>query len=163
MLFFYFTNSFSPLQSRHGENALLEALTFRRYDMACALALRTDTDVDVLDTRDRTPLTLAVQAGHAHLVRLLLFAGCDPCTEDDLGHNALYYALKGRAASAEMVNDLVEYMSQPQSLMQLCRTVIRRTVRENKVGFGVRLKPAIDRFPKYVLPKRLRKFVAYEQ
>lgn len=57
------------LQSRDGENALVEAVTYRRYDIACTLAARPGTEVDVLDARDRTPLIMAVQCGYAPLVR----------------------------------------------------------------------------------------------
>ena len=146
-------------QSRHGENALIEAVTFRRYDIARALVLRRDVEADVLDNRDRTPLIMSVQYGYAPLVRLLLFHGCDPFAEDDHGRNALYYALK--RGNAEMVNDLIEAMSQPQPLMRLCRTVIRRTIRM-KVGNGNRLKPSIDKFKKYEVPKSLKRFLALD-
>ncbi len=56
------------LQSRHGENALIEAVSYRRYDVARALIARRGTEVDVLDSRDRTPLVMAVQYGYAPLV-----------------------------------------------------------------------------------------------
>ena len=56
------------LQSRHGENALIEAVSYRRYDVARALVARRGTEVDVLDSRDRTPLVMAVQYGYAPLV-----------------------------------------------------------------------------------------------
>ncbi|TRY74767.1 hypothetical protein TCAL_05674 [Tigriopus californicus] len=147
-------------QSRHGENALIEAVTYRRYDLACALICRDDVEVDILDSRDRTPLIMAVQYGHLPLVRLLLFdARCDPCAEDDQGRNALYYALK--RGSSPMVHDLVEVLSHPQPLTRLCRTVIRRAIR-SKIGFGYTLKPQIDKFHKYELPKSLRHFIAFD-
>ncbi len=59
---------FRLLQSRHGENALIEAVSYRRYDVARALVARRGTEVDVLDSRDRTPLVMAVQYGYAPLV-----------------------------------------------------------------------------------------------
>ena len=58
------------IQSRHCENALIEALAYRRYEVARALVVRRGTEVDVLDGRDRTPLLMAVQYGHAPLVRM---------------------------------------------------------------------------------------------
>ncbi len=147
-------------QSRHCENALIEAVTYRRYDIARALLARRDLEVDVLDFRDRTPLVMAVQYGYAHLVRLILFAGADPATEDDHGRNALFYALK--KGSPDMVHDIVEAMSaEPQSLMRLCRLVIRRTIRD-KVGNGHRLKPQIDRFKRYEVPRAIKRFLAYD-
>eukprot|EP00095_Tigriopus_kingsejongensis_P005436 maker-scaffold224_size251237-snap-gene-0.17 protein:Tk05436 transcript:maker-scaffold224_size251237-snap-gene-0.17-mRNA-1 annotation:"ankyrin repeat-containing protein" len=149
-------------QSRHGENALIEAVTYRRYEIACALISRDDVDVDVLDNRDRTPLIMAVQYGYLPLVRLLVFNACsDPCAEDDQGHNALHYALK--RGSSPMVHDLVEVLSYPQPLMRLCRTVIRRTIRD-KVGRGHRLKPHIERFENPMIRGRIRsQMVAFER
>jgi ankyrin repeat protein len=67
-------------QSRHGENALLESVTYRKHDIAKQLLTRRDLEPDVLDFRDRTPLVMAVQYGYAHLVRLILIAGADPTT-----------------------------------------------------------------------------------
>jgi len=58
-----------PLQSRHGENALVEAVTYRRFDIARALLQRSGTQPDVLDHRDRSPLITAVQYGYVPLVR----------------------------------------------------------------------------------------------
>jgi hypothetical protein len=115
--------------------------------------------VDILDSRERTPLIMSVQYGYSPLVRLLLFAGCDPCTEDDHGKNALYYALKRQ--SPEMVQDIMEALCQPQSLMRQCRSVIRRQLRA-KVGYGHKLKPVVERIPKYELPRPLKRFLAYE-
>lgn len=80
-------------------------------------------------------------------MRLLLFVGADPFAEDEYSCNALNYALRrgvngpaasnrclhhnygsGDTATRNMVNDLIEAMSQPQPLTRLCRTVIRRWV-----------------------------------
>ena len=147
-------------QSRHCENALLEALAYRRDAIARALIVRGDVSVDVLDGKDRTPLILSVQYGYLPLVRMLLFDACaDVSAEDEYGNNALYYALK-RGANT-MVHDIVEVMSVPQPLTRICRTVIRRVIRSN-LGYGHRLKPQIDRFPKHELPTMLRKFLAYD-
>ena len=41
------------------------------------------------------------------------------------------------------------------------RSVIRRQLRR-KVGYGHRLKPQVDKIPKYVLPKSLKRYIAYE-
>ena len=50
-------------QSRHGENALIEAVTYRRYDIAKELVSRRDCQLDIVDERDRTPLIMAAQYG----------------------------------------------------------------------------------------------------
>ena len=50
-------------QSRHGENALIEAVTYRRYDIAKILVSRRDCNLDIVDERDRTPLIMAAQYG----------------------------------------------------------------------------------------------------
>ena len=92
-------------------------------------------------------------------MRILLYYGCDPTAEDDTGHNALHYALK--RGSRDMVEDIIDALSEPCSLMFLCRTVIRRHLRYN-LGYGDKLKPIIDKIPKYELPRSLRKFLAYE-
>lgn len=120
---------------------------------------RPDIEVDVLDARDRSPLIIAAQFGYTRLVRLLLFAGADPSAEDDQGQTALQHAL--RRGAVEIVHDLLEVLSQPQSLIRQCRTVIRRTMRQC-LGPGQRLKHVIDRMPKDQVPKRVRKFLAYE-
>ena len=51
-------------QSRHGENALIEAVTYRRYDIAKELVSRRDCQLDIVDERDRTPLIMAAQYGY---------------------------------------------------------------------------------------------------
>ena len=43
-------------------------MTYRKYDLARSLIMRSGTEVDVLDCRDRTPLIMAVQYGCASLV-----------------------------------------------------------------------------------------------
>ena len=43
----------------------------------------------------------------------------------------------------------------------ICRTVVRRHLRYNW-GYGEKLKPIINQFPKDELPKTLKKFLAYE-
>lgn len=146
-------------QSRHGENALIEAVTYRRYEIAKTLVNRRDCLVDIVDERDRTPLIMAAQYGYTPLVRLLLHCGCDPSAEDDTGHNALHYALK--RGSQEMVEEIIDAISEPLSLARICRTVIRRHLRYNW-GYGEKLKPIIDKIPKYELPKTLKRFIAYE-
>ena len=94
------------------------------------------------------------------MVRLLLRHGCDPCAEDDHGHNALYYAVK--RGSLEMVEEILGALScEPQSLTRICRTVIRRQLRENW-GRGDSLKIVLDQFPKNELPRTLRRFLAFE-
>lgn len=93
------------------------------------------------------------------MVRILLLYGCDPTAEDDTGLNALHYALK--RGSREMVEDIMDALSEPQRLTFICRTVIRRHLRYNW-AYGEKLKPIIDKFPKDELPKTLRKFLAYE-
>jgi ankyrin repeat protein len=50
-------------QSRHGENALIESVTYRRYEIAKTLASRPDCLLDIVDERDRTPLIMAAQYG----------------------------------------------------------------------------------------------------
>ena len=55
-----------------------------RYDIARALLARRDLEVDVLDFRDCTPLVMAVQYGYSHLVRLMLIAGADPSTGEQI-------------------------------------------------------------------------------
>lgn len=50
-------------QSRHGENALIEAVTYRRYEIAKTLICRRDINLDIVDERDRTPLIMAAQYG----------------------------------------------------------------------------------------------------
>ena len=96
---------------------------------------------------------------YSPLVRILLHYGCDPTAEDDTGHNALHYALK--RGSREMVEDIIDALSEPMALSFICRTVIRRHLRYNW-GYGEKLKPFIDQFPKDELPKTLRKFLNYE-
>ena len=56
-------------------------------------------------------------------------------SEDDHGKNALHYAL--RRDSPEMVHNIMAAMAQPLSLARICRTVVRRVVRE-KHGSGNR-------------------------
>ena len=56
-------------------------------------------------------------------------------SEDDHGKNALHYAL--RRDSPEMVHNIMAAMAQPLSLARICRTVIRRVIRE-KYGTGNR-------------------------
>lgn len=146
-------------QSRHGENALIEAVTYRRYEIAKTLVNRRDILLDVVDDRDRTPLIMAAQYGYSPLVRLLCHYGCDPAAEDDTGHNALHYALK--RGSREMVEDIIDALSEPLRLDFICRTVVRRHLRYNW-GYGEKLKPIINQFPKDELPKTLKKFLAYE-
>ena len=51
-------------QSRHGENALIEAVTYRRYEIAKTLVSRRDCQLDIVDERDRTPLIMAAQYGY---------------------------------------------------------------------------------------------------
>ena len=46
-----------------GENALIEAVVYRRHTIAKTLVLRRDILLDVVDERDRTPLIMAVQYG----------------------------------------------------------------------------------------------------
>ena len=52
-------------------------------------------------------------------------------------------------------------LSEPLRLDFICRTVIRRYLRYNW-GYGEKLKPIIDKFPKDELPRTLKKFLAYE-
>ena len=96
---------------------------------------------------------------YSPLVRLLLHYGCDPTAEDDTGLNALHYALK--RGSREMVEDIIDALSDPMRLSFICRTVIRRHLRYNW-GYGEKLKPIVDKFPKDELPKTLRKFLSYQ-
>lgn len=94
------------------------------------------------------------------MVRILLYYGCDPSAEDDTGHNALHYALK--RGSREMVEDIIDALSsEPLRLSFMCRTVVRRHLRNNW-GYGEKLKPIIDKFPRDELPKSLKKFLAYD-
>ncbi len=60
------------IKSRHGENALVEAMSYRKYDIARELILRPEAEVDVMDYRDRTPLIMAVQYGCAELVPIAI-------------------------------------------------------------------------------------------
>ena len=46
-----------------GENALVEAVVYRRHGIARSLVMRSDIVVDVVDERDRTPLIMATQYG----------------------------------------------------------------------------------------------------
>ena len=46
-------------------------------------------------------------------------------------------------------------------MFSVFRNVVRRQLRR-KVGYGHRLKPLVDKIPKYDLPKSLRRFIAYE-
>ena len=96
---------------------------------------------------------------YSPLVRLLLYYGCDPTAEDDTGHNALHYALK--RGSREMVEDIIDALSEPMRLSVICRTVIRRHLRHSW-GYGENLKPIVEKFPKDELPKTLKKFLAYQ-
>ena len=56
---------------------------------------------------------------YSPLVRLLCHYGCDPAAEDDTGHNALHYALK--RGSREMVEDIIDALSEPLRLDFICR------------------------------------------
>ena len=96
---------------------------------------------------------------YSPLVRLLLYYGCDATAEDDTGHNALHYALK--RGSREMVEDIIDALSEPMRLSVICRTVIRRHLRYSH-GYGENLKPIVEKFPKDELPKTLKKFLAYQ-
>lgn len=143
-----------------GENALIEAVVYRRHGTARSLVMRPDIVLDVVDERDRTPLIMATQYGYASLVRLLLRNGADPCAEDDHGHNALYYAIK--RGSVEIVEEVLTSLSkQPQTLSRICRTVIRRNLRHNW-GYGESLKVVFDRIPKHELPRTIKRFLAFE-
>ena len=50
-----------------GENALIEAVVYRRHMIAKTLVLRRDILLDVVDERDRTPLIMATQYGYVKL------------------------------------------------------------------------------------------------
>jgi ankyrin repeat protein len=52
-------------------------------------------EVDVRDDRERTPLHLASQSGHASTAQLLLEDGADMYAADDHNWSALHYAAKG--------------------------------------------------------------------
>jgi ankyrin repeat protein len=54
---------------------------------------------------DRTPLHVCADKGYAELAALLLKAGADPNTKDDLGHTPLYAAMSG--GHADIAVDLV--------------------------------------------------------
>ena len=41
------------------------------------------------------------------------------------------------------------------------RTVVRRQLRHNW-GYGEKLSPMIDKIPKNVLPKKIKRYLAYE-
>jgi len=144
-----------------GENALIEAVVYRRHSIARTLACRRDIVLDVVDERDRTPLIMATQYGYSSLVRLLIRNGADPCAEDDHSNNALYYAVK--RGSVEMIEDLLRALyRQPQPLTRLCRTVIRRYLRNNLGYGGESLKFVFEKIPHYEVPRAVKRFLAFE-
>jgi hypothetical protein len=60
-----------------------------------------------------------------------------------------------------MVEDIIDVLSDPLKLSFMCRTAIRRHLRYNW-GYGEKLKPIIDKFPREEMPKTLKKFLAYD-
>ena len=91
--------------------------------------------------------------------------GCDPAAEDDTGHNALHYALK--RGSREMVEDIIDALSEPLRLDFICRTVVRRHLRYNW-GYGEKLNIIINQFPKdnvcllHHINDQIRNFTDYQ-
>lgn len=71
---------------------------------AVAAALEQGASVDARDTRGKTPLMWAVQAGDLALVRQLDASGADPTLSTDSGDTALMYAAQdGHAAIARFL------------------------------------------------------------
>jgi len=89
---------------------------------------------------------------------------CDPFTEDDQGRNALYYALRKGSSAAQMATDILEFAwSQPQPLVKLCRTAIRRVVRARRGAYGKRLYPIVmEGLGPDEIPRTLKHFLAYK-
>ncbi|CAB4067395.1 unnamed protein product [Lepeophtheirus salmonis] len=144
-----------------GKNPILEAVAYRKIEIAILLLHRSELNVNVVDEKERTPLIMAVQNGYALLVRLLLTRDCDIFCEDESGHNALYYALKRfNFEMAEILTDPFLY-SQPQPLLNISRNVIRRLLLIN-LKKSQRLKKVIHSIPPWDLPRNLISFLAYD-
>lgn len=66
----------------------------RRPQIARALLLERDIDLNHRTTDDMTPLMLAAESGHGYLVTLMLALGADANAVDRLGRTALMRAAK---------------------------------------------------------------------
>ena len=51
-------------QSKHGENALFEAVSYKRKDIVDILLENCNCQVDIVDQHDRTPFLVACQYGY---------------------------------------------------------------------------------------------------
>jgi ankyrin repeat protein len=77
-------------------------------DMAKLLLSMEDIDVDIRYPKKRTPLSIAAELGFVGVVRLLLAAGADPNTKDDLMRTPLHWAgspqLAGESCASHQQN-----------------------------------------------------------
>lgn len=73
---------------------LCDMIVSGRRDVARALLLEPDIDVNIVTDEGRTPLMLAAEASQAHLVALILALGADPNATDRFGRTALMRSAK---------------------------------------------------------------------
>ena len=52
-------------QSKHGENGLFEAVSYKRMDIVEMLLNHQNCEVDIVDQHDRTPFLVACQYGYS--------------------------------------------------------------------------------------------------
>jgi hypothetical protein len=82
--------------AEHGNEAVAELL----------LSLSPDANINVRDTAGLTPLLIAAKNGHAAVVKLLVgHPGIDINAEDDFGHTAYSWAMRGNHGDVMLILD----------------------------------------------------------
>jgi ankyrin repeat protein len=66
-----------------------------------AFLIQSSSDVDARDSRGKTGLIYAADAGHFDCVKMLVEAGCDILAVDARGHSAEFFAEASRAKGAK--------------------------------------------------------------
>ena len=85
-------------------------------------------------------------------------AGCDSTVEDDCSRNGLYHAVK---RNRELIIHALLDRSEPFSLRQQCRTVIRSYLRA-VWGPGVSIREVINNIPHHEIPGTLVSYLIFE-